>query len=109
MSFGAWGFFFSSFDCLFIGIRGTEDLINPIVAGAATAVALSLGKRRKQKARQALLGAVILGLIEGVAGLTMGSSPKLPQWPAIDYPETEQEKSLPNSRSFNWIERFFKD
>jgi len=112
MSFGSWGFLFSTYDCMFLAIRRKEDLINPILSGALTGATLSFGSRTKRMIRQAFMGAVIIGLIEAVAGFAMGSSPELPQRPFIEHPQTAKEQQKPqppNSRALNWIDRFFRD
>jgi hypothetical protein len=43
VSFSAWGGWFSVLECLLMGLRGKEDLFNPIAAGTLTGAVIARG------------------------------------------------------------------
>jgi len=65
-SFAVWGTFFSIFDCSFAHIRKKEDPWNAIMSGAATGGLLALRAGLKSAAKSAVVGGVILAVIEGL-------------------------------------------
>ena len=65
-NFGVWGGLFSVFDCSLAHWRGVEDPWNAIAAGGLTGGLLAARAGPKAIARNALVGAVLLALIEGV-------------------------------------------
>jgi len=75
-AFAAWGGTFSAFDCTLAYMRKKEDPINSIVSGGLTGFALAARQGWKIASFSAVMGAVILAMIEGVTLLTtkyMGS------------------------------------
>lgn len=64
-NFAVWGLLFSSFDCSFAALRRKEDPWNAISAGAATGGVLSARMGARSMAKNALVGGVLLALIEG--------------------------------------------
>jgi len=70
--FAAWGICFSSFDCTFAHIRGKEDPWNSIMSGAAAGAVMAARQGPKSMAGSAVVGGVLLGLIEGM-GILMNS------------------------------------
>lgn len=66
-AFGVWCFCFSCFDCSFSSLRRVDDAWNAIAAGGATGGLLALRHGRNTVLRHAALGAIFLGLLEGVA------------------------------------------
>ncbi|GMS97797.1 hypothetical protein PENTCL1PPCAC_19972, partial [Pristionchus entomophagus] len=89
--FAAWGGMFSTIDCCLVAIRKKEDPINSIVSGGATGALLAIRSGPKVMAGSAVLGAVILAMIEGVglvASRWMGSmlDPTAPPPEQLDDP-----------------------
>jgi import inner membrane translocase subunit TIM17 len=69
-SFAVWGDLFSAFDCTKVFMHQKEDLWNSIIAGAATSGFLSMRQGLNTAGRSALMGGMLLALIEG-AGLML--------------------------------------
>lgn len=69
-SFAVWGGLFSAFDCSMVYVRQKEDPWNSIIAGAATGGFLSMRQGPRAAGRSAVLGGVLLALIEG-AGIML--------------------------------------
>lgn len=65
-NFAVWGSMFSTFDCLLIGARGKEDAWNSIGSGAITGGLLAARGGPGAMARNAVIGGVLLGMIEGM-------------------------------------------
>lgn len=65
-NFGVWGGLFSIFDCSLAHYRGVEDPWNAIMSGGLTGGLLAARAGPKAIARNAVVGAVLLALIEGV-------------------------------------------
>uniref|UniRef100_A0A0E0LN26 Mitochondrial import inner membrane translocase subunit TIM17 n=1 Tax=Oryza punctata TaxID=4537 RepID=A0A0E0LN26_ORYPU len=80
-SFAVWGGLFSAFDCTMVFMRQKEDPWNSIIAGAATGGFLSMRQGPGAAGRSALMGGMLLALIEG-AGLmlnrVLANPPPLP-------------------------------
>jgi len=64
--FAIWGLVFSSFDCTLTHFRRKEDPWNAILSGAATGGLLAARAGPKAAGRNALIGGVLLALIEGL-------------------------------------------
>ena len=64
--FAAWGICFSSFDCTFAYIRPKEDPWNSIASGAAAGAVMVARQGAKSMVGSAIVGGVLLGLIEGM-------------------------------------------
>jgi import inner membrane translocase subunit TIM17 len=82
-SFAVWGGLFSTFDCAMVYARQKEDPWNSIVAGAATGGFLSMRQGAGAAGRSALMGGILLALIEG-AGLMLNRVLANPPLPAED-------------------------
>jgi import inner membrane translocase subunit TIM17 len=64
--FAVWGGLFSTIDCTLIKMRGKEDPWNAIISGAATGGILAARSGVGAMAGSALIGGVLLAMIEGV-------------------------------------------
>eukprot|EP00094_Tigriopus_californicus_P013184 TCALIF_12750-PA protein Name:"Similar to Timm17b Mitochondrial import inner membrane translocase subunit Tim17-B (Mus musculus)" AED:0.11 eAED:0.11 QI:132/0.8/0.66/1/0.8/0.83/6/234/373 len=64
--FAAWGICFASFDCTFAHLRQKEDPWNSIMSGASAGAVMAARRGPKHMMGSALVGAVLLGLIEGL-------------------------------------------
>lgn len=65
-NFAVWGGMFSTIDCTLVHIRKKEDPWNSIISGAATGGILAARNGPGMMAGSALVGGVLLALIEGV-------------------------------------------
>lgn len=65
-NFAVWGGLFSSFDCLLQGIRHKEDPFNSIASGAITGGVLAIRSGPRAAGKSAIVGGVLLALIEGM-------------------------------------------
>ena len=66
-SFAMWGGCFSSVDCMMIWLRQKDDPFNAIIAGGITGGVLAIRAGANAAFWQAMVGAGILALIEGVS------------------------------------------
>lgn len=64
--FAVWGGLFACFDCTLTAVRQKEDPWNSIVSGAATGGVLAVRAGPQAAASAALVGGVLLALIEGM-------------------------------------------
>lgn len=65
-NFAVWGGLFSAIDCSLVYIRKKEDPWNSITSGALTGAILSVRNGAAAMAGSAVIGGVLLALIEGV-------------------------------------------
>ncbi len=65
-SFAVWGTVFSCCDCSLVAFRKKEDPWNAILAGGITGGILAIRAGPKAAGKNALIGGLILALIEGV-------------------------------------------
>eukprot|EP00808_Paulinella_micropora_P018850 g2604.t1 len=65
-NFAVWGGLFSMFDCGYAGLRNRHDPWNSIMAGASTGGLLACRAGWKVMLKNAAVGGVLLGLIEGL-------------------------------------------
>nr|QBH73032.1 mitochondrial import inner membrane translocase subunit tim17 [Nicoletia phytophila] len=65
-NFAVWGGMFSTIDCTLVHIRKKEDPWNSIISGAATGGILAARNGIPAMAGSAVIGGVLLALIEGV-------------------------------------------
>ena len=65
-SFALWGGCFSSLDCLLLYYRQKDDPFNAIASGFITGGVLAFRSGPQQAFKSALIGGVMLCLIEGV-------------------------------------------
>lgn len=65
-NFAVWGGLFAVCDCSLVAIRHKEDPWNSILSGAATGGILALRAGPKTAAKNAVVGGVLLALIEGM-------------------------------------------
>ncbi|XP_064537390.1 mitochondrial import inner membrane translocase subunit Tim17-B isoform X3 [Drosophila montana] len=65
-NFAIWGGMFSTIDCTLVHIRKKEDPWNSIISGAATGGILAARNGIPAMAGSAIIGGVLLALIEGV-------------------------------------------
>eukprot|EP00997_Jenningsia_sp_PLL12_P007435 NODE_4067_length_700_cov_82.883257_g3441_i0.p1 GENE.NODE_4067_length_700_cov_82.883257_g3441_i0~~NODE_4067_length_700_cov_82.883257_g3441_i0.p1 ORF type:complete len:200 (-),score=36.10 NODE_4067_length_700_cov_82.883257_g3441_i0:63-662(-) len=66
-SFAMWGGVYTSVDCLMIYYRGKDDPYNAIVGGFVTGGVLAIRGGLNMAFKQAMMGGLILALIEGVS------------------------------------------
>jgi mitochondrial import inner membrane translocase subunit TIM17 len=66
-NFAVWGGLFSIFDCSLAAVRHTEDAWNAIASGGMTGAVLAARAGPKAMARAAVIGAVLLAVIEGAS------------------------------------------
>jgi mitochondrial import inner membrane translocase subunit TIM17 len=65
-NFAVWGGMFSTIDCTLVHFRKKEDPWNSIISGAATGGILAARNGVPAMAGSAIIGGVLLALIEGV-------------------------------------------
>jgi len=65
-NFAVWGGLFSTFDCLYAYSRCREDSMNAIYSGATTGGILAWRAGWKAIVRNAIIGGVLLAMIEGL-------------------------------------------
>lgn len=65
-NFAIWGGMFSTIDCTLVHFRKKEDPWNSIISGAATGGILAARSGLPTMATSALIGGVLLALIEGI-------------------------------------------
>lgn len=65
-NFAVWGGMFSTIDCTLVHFRHKEDPWNSIISGAATGGILAARNGLPAMAGSAIIGGVLLALIEGV-------------------------------------------
>eukprot|EP01095_Lingulamoeba_sp_RSL-Kostka_P004577 TRINITY_DN15808_c0_g1_i1.p1 TRINITY_DN15808_c0_g1~~TRINITY_DN15808_c0_g1_i1.p1 ORF type:complete len:278 (+),score=74.18 TRINITY_DN15808_c0_g1_i1:131-964(+) len=94
-NFGSWGLAFSTTECILSEFRGTEDIWNPIIAGGVAGALLSFREGYLKMIQGGFIGALLLGLIEGVnIGIMKvveknqngGEGPSAPQSPTPNTP-----------------------
>jgi len=91
-NFAVWGGTFSTFDCSLQYIRRRDDHWNAIASGFMTGGVLAARGGWKAAGRNAVIGGVLLAIIEGVAGLLMRSTSRTPREMALE--QMEQEKQM---------------
>lgn len=79
-SFAVWGGLFSTIDCTLVHFRQKEDPYNSIASGALTGAILAVRKGVGSMAGSALIGGILLAMIEGV-GIMMT------RWSASEFQE----------------------
>lgn len=65
-NFAVWGGMFSTIDCTLARLRDKEDPWNSVMSGAATGGILAARNGLPAMAGSAIIGGVLLGLIEGI-------------------------------------------
>lgn len=95
VQFAAWGGMFSTIDCTMVALRKKEDPINSIVSGGLTGAFLAVRSGPKVMVGSAVLGAVILAMIEGVGLITARWMGSMLDPTAPPSPELEDPLSLP--------------
>ena len=69
-SFALWALLYSSIDCGMIVFRKRDDAINAVVGGGLTGFVLAMRGGLKSAFGNGVMGALILGLMEGVSAYT---------------------------------------
>lgn len=120
-NFAVWGGTFSTFDCAFQYARKKDDYWNAIASGAATGGLLALRGGWRVASKQALIGGILLAIIEGVMVVfsrRAASTPRDQYYQAIEMEKKMQahqatlEKSAATAAQNNdgissWIPSFF--
>lgn len=97
-AFAVWGGTFSTFDCSLQYLRQREDHWNAIASGFLTGGVLAARAGIKSASRNAVVGGVLLGIIEGVASL----APKMMQ----QTPRTQYEQHMEQEKQQKeWLEK----
>ncbi|CAL8095117.1 unnamed protein product [Calicophoron daubneyi] len=94
-AFAIWGGTFTAVDCALVVARQKEDPWNSITSGAITGAVLALRHGPAAMCGQAVMGGVILAIIEGLGIMMNRFAPMLMQPP----PEMQSEGSSPNDGS----------
>lgn len=89
-NFAVWGGSFSAFDCSLQYIRQRDDHWNAIASGFLTGGVLAARGGWKAASRNAVVGGVLLGIIEGVAALIMRKTSQTPREQALQALEAER-------------------
>ncbi len=89
-NFAVWGGTFSAFDCSLQYIRQRDDHWNAIASGFLTGGVLAARGGWKAASRNAVVGGVLLAIIEGVAALIMRSTTQTPREQALQALEAER-------------------
>lgn len=99
-NFAVWGGLFACCDCTMVALRHKEDPWNSIISGAATGGILALRAGPKTAAKNALVGGVLLALIEGLGiGMTKVFSSMNPEdMPKILQPGGDEATAAPEKR-----------
>ncbi|XP_039768358.1 mitochondrial import inner membrane translocase subunit Tim17-B isoform X2 [Ornithorhynchus anatinus] len=91
-SFAVWGGLFSTIDCGLVRLRGKEDPWNSITSGALTGAVLASRSGPLAMVGSAMMGGILLALIEGVGILLTRYTAQQFQNPA---PFVEDPSQLP--------------
>ena len=87
-NFAVWGGLFSTYDCALIHARGKEDPWNGIAAGALTGGTLAVRAGVKAIGKNALIGGVLLAIIEGFSAMvSKAMQPDMQQQMALQQPQ----------------------
>ncbi|KAF5396426.1 Mitochondrial import inner membrane translocase, partial [Paragonimus heterotremus] len=92
-AFAIWGGMFTAVDCTLVFARQKEDPWNSITSGAITGAVLAVRHGPAAMVGQAVVGGVILAIIEGMGIMMNRFAPMLMQPP----PENQSDASGPNS------------
>lgn len=65
-AFAVWGGLFATFDCSYAHLRGRDDHWNAIMSGATTGGILAARAGWKAMGKNAIIGGMLLGMIEGL-------------------------------------------
>ncbi|XP_008559165.1 mitochondrial import inner membrane translocase subunit Tim17-B [Microplitis demolitor] len=98
-NFAVWGCAFSMIDCTLVHFRQKEDPWNSITSGAATGAILACRSGVPAMIGSAMVGGVLLALIEGASIFLnrLAGDPFTP--PTIDFDDPEPLKPLGNNNS----------
>jgi len=88
-NFAVWGLSFSIFDCAFAHIRKKEDPFNAIASGFMTGGVLAMRAGWKAAGKNAVIGGVLLAMIEGL-GIMVGRAFPMPDQMAAPDPYQQQ-------------------
>lgn len=91
-NFAVWGGTFSTFDCTLQYVRRTDDHWNNIAAGFLTGGVLAARGGWKQAGKNAVMGGLILAVIEGVSHLIMKSTAQSPRDQQLQMLEMEKQQ-----------------
>merc|ERR1711865_892741 len=91
-NFAVWGGTFATFDCSLQYVRRRDDHWNAIASGFLTGGVLAARGGWKAASRNAVIGGVLLSIIEGVAALIMRSTSQTPRDMALQ--QIDQEKQM---------------
>uniref|UniRef100_T1J862 Mitochondrial import inner membrane translocase subunit TIM17 n=1 Tax=Strigamia maritima TaxID=126957 RepID=T1J862_STRMM len=100
-NFAVWGGLFSTIDCSLVHVRKKEDPWNSITSGAATGAILAVRSGAGAMVGSAVIGGVLLALIEGIGILfTRFSAEQFkPINPQMDDPSQLSSRDVPGFKS----------
>ncbi|KAL5111222.1 Mitochondrial import inner membrane translocase subunit Tim17-A [Taenia crassiceps] len=82
-AFAVWGGMFTAVDCTLVFVRKKEDPWNSITSGAITGAVLAVRHGPAAMAGQAVIGGIILAIIEGLGIMMSRFAPMLMQQPEM--------------------------
>ncbi|CAH8520365.1 unnamed protein product [Schistosoma turkestanicum] len=91
--FAIWGGMFTAVDCSLVFARQKEDPWNSITSGAITGAVLAIRHGPTAMVGQALVGGVILAIIEGLGIMMNRFAPMLMQAPPDAVPDPQNNQS----------------
>lgn len=92
-NFAVWSGMFNASDCLIAGMRGKEDPWNAIMAGASTGGLLAIRSGPRAMMASAVVGGIILGVMEGVAAMMTRANADAYKPVAPQLPDTIPKKA----------------
>jgi mitochondrial import inner membrane translocase subunit TIM17 len=104
-NFAVWGGTFSSFDCTLQYLRNTDDHWNAVASGFLTGGVLAARGGVRAAGQSALVGGVLLGIIECVAaviGRTTSVTPREQALQQIQYEQQMKKAASTNETSSSW-------
>ncbi|KAI0566430.1 hypothetical protein FGB62_8g323 [Gracilaria domingensis] len=100
-SFAVWGGLFSSFDCTLQAIRKKEDPWNTISSGALTGGVLSCRSGLRAAGKNAVVGGVLLALIEGATIVITRYAANQPPLSPEEFQKLKEEMELAQAKKRN--------
>ncbi|CAH8550702.1 unnamed protein product [Heterobilharzia americana] len=107
-AFAIWGGMFTAVDCTLVFARQKEDPWNSITSGAITGAVLAIRHGPAAMVGQAVVGGIILAIIEGLGIMMNRFAPMLMQPPPEALPDQQNDQSSgPGSSAGNGVSGFF--
>ncbi len=100
-AFSVWGGMFTAVDCSLVFVRKKEDPWNSITSGAVTGAVLAVRHGPAAMAGQAVIGGIILAIIEGLGIMMNRFGPMLMRKPTSLF---SKSFDIPFHASFEYLE-----